>query len=97
MSSDTTTSGNTDLFKRLTKMEADNAALRKRVAALERTAERYRKWIAWQVSVGGGMSIASAQQLNLCRICCKPPTMPLILNFGREYACEKCLKEPNDG
>lgn len=33
-----------------------------------------------------------ARENKVCRICLKEPTMPLRLDFGNEYACEKCLE-----
>jgi len=44
----------------------------------------------------GPLSVAEAKKLRVCRICRiddKPsPGNPLVLNYGKEYAHEKCLK-----
>ena len=37
-------------------------------------------------------AVAIASSSKICRICMKPPKMPLILDFGEEYACKSCLE-----
>lgn len=36
-------------------------------------------------------AVAIAQKEKVCRLCLKPPVTPLILDYGREYACQTCL------
>ena len=36
-------------------------------------------------------AVKLAREAGVCRLCLKKPTVPLILNYGGEYACRKCL------
>lgn len=38
------------------------------------------------------LAVNLAKHQGICRICLEEPTMPLRLDFGKEYACEKCLE-----
>lgn len=66
--------------------------LRRDVELLERRCQRYHAFIMRTIRQPA-LTLKQAKELDLCRICGAPPTVPLILNGGQEYACEKCLKE----
>lgn len=61
--------------------------LRAALAAKDAEIERLREDIA-----NRPLSVEQARKRNVCRICEQRPTMPLILDYGKEYACQKCLQ-----
>lgn len=73
------------------KLAAENAELRRDAEQCRGRAKRYRTWITEQFT--GGLPLHVAQKLDLCRICGQVPSIPLVLNYGKEYACQKCLDE----
>lgn len=49
--------------------------------------------LAWLNESGREITIKEAQMLDACRICKKKPTGALILDGGKEYACQSCLQK----
>ena len=47
---------------------------------------------SWPEAKAHTLTVKEATVLAVCRICWQKPTMPLILDYGREFACQKCLK-----
>lgn len=78
---------------------ADNASLRQQVAELQQQVARLTAdaelWrhaaSAHEPCPPGIMPLAEAQQKRVCRICGEPPSTPLLLNYGREFACQSCV------
>lgn len=51
-----------------------------------------RKWLAAMTpEERRKVDVRIASEAGLCRICGKTPTLPLILDYGQEYACQSCL------
>lgn len=38
-------------------------------------------------------AVVLAREANVCRLCLQTPTVPLVLNYGKEWACRKCLNK----
>lgn len=38
-------------------------------------------------------AVRIAQKERVCRLCLEKPTMPLMLNYGKEHACQTCLEK----
>lgn len=37
------------------------------------------------------LAVEIAKEADVCRICLKAPEIPVVLHFGAEYACRRCL------
>lgn len=75
-------------------LSTDNEDLRNCLSVLR---DHILNWPETQARV---FTVEDAKQLNVCRICKKSsiplPDNPLILNYGKEFAHQKCLEEKTD-
>lgn len=61
----------------------------------ERVLEFTKRCIAglnMQAEAARQTAVKLAADANLCRICLAPAKVPIRLAYGKEYACEACLK-----
>lgn len=62
-------------------------------ALLRRTLRELRERVlSWAEARSRELTVNDARLLDCCRVCrCSPPRSPLVLDYGREYACLECV------